>query len=980
MEDIRDIEISKDNLKELEDALKKDANPDVTMDNGKTYLYNAVEKGEKEIVELLLKYNANPRKKSRIGGDTALHAAAKGDNVKIAIILLNADEGAIEKEKAEALEERNEVIDPIALINKKDDNGMTPSMIAAESNSSQEFAEMLMYADADLDTESNNGESALHIAARMNSYNFMYGVSDLVEAERIIDIEDNFGRTPLIVATIYENEDIAEQLIDIGADENKKDKNGYSRKKILELRKDPNKPCTGIDEDCPLHVAVGKGREDIVKMLLDVEGVDVDIRDKSKATPLMPASTLGNIIIMKMLLDKKADINAVDSGGATALHQSVSGLGPIYKEESILPVELLIKRGADVNTQDLPDEDYVGGNTPLHAAAKVGNKYLIQILLEAGANPSTKNKDGKSPIDETDDPLIKQMIKGVKPIEKDWSPLCKFLLKNNTLFNLREIANEQGIDIPGNLSEDEVCERLSKYIVLNIGWYEGKCDEKDKSELTFIANALGIKAKVPRDAKEQSMLCFKIYRVIEDIYDKDIRGKRPDPELKKKCNDENTLISFEAVEDVDDYIILYTLFKTSEGKWKLIGNCYNRRYLIDAIKGKSMGARIGSKRYYNLDAAKSRGNKEDQELLIKSTDREFVIIPTGERVEMVTRVEEVISKVVPLKHLIFYALKEMDLKLLTFLINEVKLNVNVEDSDEITPLESLYVYPGLRGWDNRDKAEKILINAGAEKGEGFEERIKELKKNIPDKITYWDNGNIKKEEWFKDEKLEKEKQYYENGNIEMEIWYKDGKQHRDGDLPAYIEYYENGNIEMEIWYKDGKEHRDGDLPARIGYYEDGNKEKEEWSKDGKRHRDGNLPASIFYYENGNKKKEMWNKDGSYYREGDLPTYIVYYSNGNMKQELWTNVQGQLHRDDGPAMIIYNEDGSIESKVWVGMGEEVTEVRFKHWPNGNMKEELWFKNEKPHRDDGPAGIEYNEDGSIKKEEWWKDGNKIQAIKV
>ena len=75
MDDIRDIEISKDNLKVLEDALKKDANPDVTMDNGKTYLYNAVEKGEKEIVELLLKYNANPRKKSRISGDTALHAA-----------------------------------------------------------------------------------------------------------------------------------------------------------------------------------------------------------------------------------------------------------------------------------------------------------------------------------------------------------------------------------------------------------------------------------------------------------------------------------------------------------------------------------------------------------------------------------------------------------------------------------------------------------------------------------------------------------------------------------------------------------------------------------------------------------------------------------------------------------------------------------------------------------------------------------------
>lgn len=53
-------------------------------------------------------------------------------------------------------------------------------------------------------------------------------------------------------------------------------------------------------------------------------------------------------------------------------------------------------------------------------------------------------------------------------------------------------------------------------------------------------------------------------------------------------------------------------------------------------------------------------------------------------------------------------------------------------------------------------------------------------------------------------------------------WYKDGKEHRDGDLPAWIDA--DGN---QYWFKDGKLHRDGDLPAIIGangtqiWYKDG---------------------------------------------------------------------------------------------------------------------------------------------------------------
>jgi len=52
----------------------------------------------------------------------------------------------------------------------------------------------------------------------------------------------------------------------------------------------------------------------------------------------------------------------------------------------------------------------------------------------------------------------------------------------------------------------------------------------------------------------------------------------------------------------------------------------------------------------------------------------------------------------------------------------------------------------------------------------------------------------------------------------------------------------------------------------------------------------------------------------------------------------------LHREDGPAIIRYNEDGSIYY-------------------------EFWYINGVRHREDGPTYIGYRADGSIAYEEWY-----------
>ena len=90
--------------------------------------------------------------------------------------------------------------------------------------------------------------------------------------------------------------------------------------------------------------------------------------------------------------------------------------------------------------------------------------------------------------------------------------------------------------------------------------------------------------------------------------------------------------------------------------------------------------------------------------------------------------------------------------------------------------------------------------------------------------SYYENGNLKSEDNFKDDKQEGlSKEYYENGNLKVEANFKDGKQ--EG---LFKEYYENGNIRMETNFKDDK--FEGLFKL---YYENGYLIAEHYYKDGK---------------------------------------------------------------------------------------------------------------------------------------------------
>ncbi|MCA7010145.1 ankyrin repeat domain-containing protein [Wolbachia endosymbiont of Tribolium confusum] len=137
------------------------------------------------------------------------------------------------------------------------------------------------------------------------------------------------------------------------------------------------------DERTPLHLAIKKGNENVVKALLD-KGADVNLRDKDRKTPLHLAIEKGNENVVKALLDKGADVNLRDESESTPLCRAA-------KKGKMEIVEALLAKGP--NCIDLPDID---GHTPLYIAADNNHHKVVRALLEKGANPLVKGRCNKN--------------------------------------------------------------------------------------------------------------------------------------------------------------------------------------------------------------------------------------------------------------------------------------------------------------------------------------------------------------------------------------------------------------------------------------------------------------------------------------------------------------------------------------------------------------------------------------------------------
>ncbi len=283
-------------------------------------------------------------------------------------------------------------------VNRRDGDD-APPLLEAVNRGSRELVEMLIAAGADLHATACGGQTAVSLAASGRNPELF----DLL-------LEKGCPIGPALNGAIYaRNADAVKRLIKLGTNVNEQDKDfGYTPlstatevgdAKIAKLLTDAGADVKAQDfmGQTPLHSAAINGQTSVINVLLDA-GADTAAQTKEGDTPLMVAVWMGQVKAAELLLERGADPNKPGKSSPPPL------LWAVLQNSKIL-VKRLLDAGADPNlgihktTRTGIFEEYTKGTTALMIAAAKGRSDLLDMLLDAGADPHVKNTEGKTAVD-----------------------------------------------------------------------------------------------------------------------------------------------------------------------------------------------------------------------------------------------------------------------------------------------------------------------------------------------------------------------------------------------------------------------------------------------------------------------------------------------------------------------------------------------------------------------------------------------------
>ncbi len=213
--------------------------------------------------------------------------------------------------------------------------------------------------------------------------NFRGMFSFLLECGADVNRANRYGHTALMTAVECNNLPALKLLLAAGADPNKVDDAGMTALKLaasaawseaferlLAAGADPALTRPGTPSTLACALGAGPEAASIVAKLSETEPLPTDAKSAYKA--ICQAIDVGNQALVERILSAWPDANAVDENGCSLLMYAAASACP----DAML--RLLIDRGADVNAVDIYNR------MPLHY---VQSPTKRQILISAGAIP-----------------------------------------------------------------------------------------------------------------------------------------------------------------------------------------------------------------------------------------------------------------------------------------------------------------------------------------------------------------------------------------------------------------------------------------------------------------------------------------------------------------------------------------------------------------------------------------------------------------
>jgi ankyrin repeat protein len=407
--------------------IAKKARVDVVNEFGSTPLAEAVKLADARMVKMLLDAGAGVDRADQ-SGQTALMLAIKAGELPIVEMLVKA--GA----NVNAVEEFQRQTPLMwAVTASKNAPAMTKLLLSKGAN----VKARALYMDwpNQLSSEPRGqyrpvgGLTALLYAARNGCADC---VAALIAAGADVNVPTPEGVTPLMVSLDNDHNDVADLLLDRGANPHVADWWGRTALWIVIDRKEALSG--GRGGRGAATTARGSGpagsHMEIINRLL---AADVDVNAEMNmhrpsrggnsgrfadrqlgtgCTPLYRATEAGDLEVIRSLLARGANPNINGMGFTPFLVAAgvTPGAGGGGTAPNTTLLDLLIQHGADVNTQVTGTRSYsmrIGyspppdkeGTSALHGAVQAGRTDLVRYLLEKGATPDLIDANGKKPID-----------------------------------------------------------------------------------------------------------------------------------------------------------------------------------------------------------------------------------------------------------------------------------------------------------------------------------------------------------------------------------------------------------------------------------------------------------------------------------------------------------------------------------------------------------------------------------------------------